>query len=102
MARLVHLHLQHGFADDTVTVSVNGVRAFEQHHISTSPLTALALATDVEAPDGDSTLEVAVPTRQLHGRVTLGDTPSGPEVLAANITDDHLVLTRHNAPISYE
>lgn len=102
MARAVHLHLQHGFAEDTVTIAVDGRPVFRRDHVTTSLLTALALVAEVEVPDGGATLDVEVPTRRLRQQVALHADGEGDAVLTANIVGGHLEIHRVRNTLEYE
>src|SRR6266542_5721498 len=64
MARLT-IHLQDGFADDTVLVRVNGVEVYRKSGVTTKLLLGYADVFDTAVPEGAAEIMIEVPSRDL-------------------------------------
>jgi hypothetical protein len=68
MATLV-IDLQEGFADDTVSILVNGQEVFHKKGVSTDYSIGRAEGIESQVPAGKSKVEVKLPARNLTGYV---------------------------------
>ena len=57
----LHVHLQDGFSNHRVTVSVDGRLASDKPNVRTRPQLGLADTVDLPVPDGDVTVLVELP-----------------------------------------
>jgi hypothetical protein len=62
MPRLT-IHLQTGFADDTVVVRVNGAEVYRKEGVKTSLLLGYADVFDCPVPEGTAHVDIEVPSR---------------------------------------
>lgn len=84
---LLHIALQEGFVKDSVIIRADQQEVFQQQTVTTRTQIGLAEWVEVTLPEGQTTLEVAVPSKgiaqtiplQLSGNVYLGIsiTPDG-------------------------
>ncbi|HUD41570.1 MAG TPA: hypothetical protein VMR06_06165 [Dokdonella sp.] len=87
MPHPLELHLQGGFAGQTVLVDLDGRRLAEVQ--ARTPLQlGLAHRLDLQADPGQ-TLTISVPARSLVSRYTIG---AGDEVVTVNLEDAGLVV----------
>ena len=85
MARLT-IHLQDGFANDSVVVRVNGNEVYRRDGVTTKLLLGRAEVFPTEVPEGSAEVEVEVPTRGVQSSFRIEVTPK---------THLGLVLTAH-------
>ena len=57
----LHVHLQDGFLNQRVTLSVDGRVACEKPNVRTKPQLGLAATVELEVPEGAITVEVRLP-----------------------------------------
>jgi hypothetical protein len=63
------ISLEEGFSNDTVVVAVNGVEHYRRDGVSTKLQVGVADVFEVEAADGEVSIEVALPVRGLTGHL---------------------------------
>lgn len=62
----LRVDLQEGFADDEVTVKINGSESLHRTGVTTKRMLGLATSSEIEVPDdGPVTVKVEIPTRHL-------------------------------------
>jgi hypothetical protein len=66
----LHIHLQEGFANDQVIVTVDGQTVFEAE-VTTNLMRGRAATFDAPVPPGTVTVEVQVSTRELRGAIDI-------------------------------
>lgn len=89
---LLHIDLQEGFADDTVTLQVNGKKVFSRECVTTRLLLGLADSVKSQVEKGLVTIEARVETRGIAKTIRLNvsaDTYVGVSVVNDRI--EHLV-----------
>ncbi|MBD2022194.1 hypothetical protein H6F43_18600 [Leptolyngbya sp. FACHB-36] len=77
---LLHIALQEGFVKDSVIIRADQQEVFQQQTVTTRTQIGLAEWVEINLPEGQTTLEIAVPSKgitqtiplQLSGNVYLG------------------------------
>lgn len=62
---VVKFDFQHGFANDTIILKVNGKEVLKKDDLSTDLRISLAESITIEVPNGQTKLEIIVPTKNL-------------------------------------
>lgn len=62
---VVKFDFQHGFANDTIILKVNGKEVLKKDDLSTDLRISLAESFTIEVPNGQTKLEITVPTKNL-------------------------------------
>jgi hypothetical protein len=70
----LHVALQDGFSNDTVSIKVNGREVFRRDGVSTSTQIGLAAAHEMSVDEGSVTVEVDLPARRLSSTNTVAVT----------------------------
>jgi hypothetical protein len=94
MARLT-IHLQDGFANDSVVVRVNGNEVYRRSGVTTQLVLGRAEVFATEVPEGPVDVEVEVPTRHVQSTFRIEALPK--THLALSLTADgvdHFVSTK--------
>ena len=97
---LVHVALQEGFSDDTVSVWVNDTQVAQRTNVTTRNQIGFADAVEFEAPEGEQRLEVRIENRSSVEATSVrvqGDTYVGVNVAR----DGHVVFEVSDAPFRY-
>jgi len=96
----VHVALQEGFVHDRVVVRINGADVADRPDVTTRNQIGLAEAVEVEVPRGETTVEVAVPERDLVGttRVTVEE---GTVYVGASIEQGRVELRAQREAFGY-
>jgi hypothetical protein len=69
------IHLQDGFADDSVVVRVGGCEVLNKRGVRTRLNLGYAEVVEAQVPEGRASIEVAVPTRNLRQAFDVEVTP---------------------------
>jgi hypothetical protein len=95
----LYIHLQEGFTNDLVIVRVNSTEVFRRPGVTTKLLLGYAEVFETEVPDGETLVEVEVPTRNLSGatRVRGADTP----YLGVSFDGDTIRFQESATPFGY-
>jgi hypothetical protein len=67
----ISIHFQDGFEDDAAEVLAGKSRILNLEHLKTSKLIGLADTKSIDLPEGVVELEINLPGRNLHKRVSL-------------------------------
>jgi len=94
MAR-IHIAYQEGFRNDEVVLRLDGKEVSRNSGVTTRLQIGLALAYELEVPDGPFELEVALPGR--YSSRTFRFDPSGPKYVGISVASDG-VLTHVVSP----
>jgi hypothetical protein len=88
------IHLQNGFDDDEVVVTIDGEERLHRHGVRTKRLLGLAEHTQIDVADGPISVTVSVPNRGLkhvmqiepgtERNVGISITPDGIRTMAQN------------------
>ena len=62
---VVKFDFQHGFANDTIILKINGKEVLKKDDVSSDLRISLAESFTIELPNGQGTLEISVPTKNL-------------------------------------
>ena len=84
----LHVALQDGFSNDTVSIKVNGREVFRRAGVSTRTQIGLAAAHEMSVDEGPVTVEVDLPARRLSSATTIavtGDVSLGVSVDRQNL-----------------
>jgi hypothetical protein len=94
----LHIHLQEGFANDQVIVTVDGQTVFEAE-VSTNLMRGRAATFDAPVPQGTITVEVLVSTRELRGAIDIDarDVP----YLGCGMRDGAIEFRPTDQPVPY-
>ena len=65
------IHLQHGFNDDEVVVTINGEERLRRQGVRTKRMLGVAEHTKVDVDEGPLSIDVSVPSRNLEQHVDL-------------------------------
>jgi hypothetical protein len=97
---LVRVDLQEGFADDRVSVRLNGVTAVESDHVSTrTQVSVAAVGQERELPAGRLEVVVDVPSRNLTGRLELP--LSADTYVGVSVEDGRISFRQSNEAFGY-
>ncbi len=91
------LHLQDGFDDDEVVVSVNGHVVRRLEHVTTRLLLGLAETLDLDVPSPRCRLDVDLPRRGLQAEADV----AAPAHVGASVCFGHLTLLVRDEPFGY-
>ncbi len=69
--RTLHIHLQDGFQNDHVQITVNGREVFNESDVTTMLLLGFAAQLEVDVDRRDTIVEVAVSDRGLENSIEL-------------------------------
>jgi len=89
MPRL-HVALQEGFENDTVSVRVNGAEVARRTNVTTKNQIGFADAVELEMPEGELDLELRIETRSLVGSTNVR--VDGPTYVAVSMARDGRVI----------
>ena len=67
----MRLDFQEGFGNDTVEILVNGNVVLQTEGVTTKRMLGLALATEIEVPDGTLDIEIKIPTKNLSKTISV-------------------------------
>jgi len=67
----MHIDLQEGFSNDAVEILVNGNSVLQAEGATTKRTLGLALASEIEVPDGTIDIEIRVPTKNLSKTISV-------------------------------
>jgi hypothetical protein len=84
------VELQDGFRDDTVVVSVGGSEVARREGVTTNLAISRADSIELAVDDGETDVEIEVPTRGISQRVPVE--VSGRTYVVASLAGDGLVL----------
>lgn len=87
-AATVHVHLQHGFADDRVEVHVGETEVFRSDGVTTSLLTGLAAEADIQVLPDETVVRVQIPSRGIDVEHAVGLTPCAEHWVGVGIEAD--------------
>src|SRR3989442_1310537 len=98
--QLLHIALQEGFFDDTVTILIDGKEVARRTNVTTKTQIGLAATVDLSLPPGPISLGISVrgrpPSEALPVELT------GPTYVGVSIqTNGHIVSTRSDTPFRY-
>ena len=62
---VVKFDFQHGFANDTIILKINGKEVLKKDDVSSDLRISLAESFTIEVPNGQAKLEITVPTKNL-------------------------------------
>lgn len=96
----LHIALQEGFVKDRVVVSVNGVVVADLPSVSTRNQIGFAESVELNVPDGQAQIVVAVPSRGLDSRASV-EGLGGTIYVAASIEAGRLRLSQQREPFRY-
>ncbi|WP_222273050.1 hypothetical protein [Modestobacter marinus] len=94
---ILALHLQDGFDDDEVVVSIDGDIFRRLEHVTTRLLLGYAETLDLDVPSPTCRLEVDLPRRGLRAGVDV----AAPAHVGAGVESGHLTLLVHDEPFGY-
>jgi hypothetical protein len=94
---MASIHLQEGFDDDTVVLSVDGLETVRLEHVTTRLLLGYAQIEHLENVGPRCRLTVDVTTRALVGEADI----DAESVVVVSIDGDRLVVTRPESPPMY-
>jgi hypothetical protein len=95
----LHVALQEGFLDDTVSIRAGDHEVLRREHVKTRVQTGYAGSGDVDVPDGPVELRVEVPSQRLASTVTV-DTAEAP-YLGVSIVGGAIRLRASREPFGY-
>jgi len=70
MAKL-GIDLQEGFENDEVVVTIDGQESFRHTAVRTKRVLGLAMNDTIDVANGKHAIEISVPTRNLHHKLTI-------------------------------
>jgi hypothetical protein len=68
--KTLHVSLQEGFANDQVTVAINGQQVLDEQ-VTTHPMHGHATSFEAQVPEGTVTIDLRVPSRNLSRSLTV-------------------------------
>jgi hypothetical protein len=95
----MHLDLQEGFNNDDVEILVNGNAVFRTAGVTTKRMLGLALATEVDVPNGALDIEIRVPTKNLSKTISV-ETSNTPN-LGISIDDGEIKIITSEKRFGY-
>jgi hypothetical protein len=89
-----------GFTNDVVTVSVNGREVMRLEGVQTIAMTGSAGSHRIQVPHGPLEVEVALPSRNLSGRINL--VASVTPYLVIDVSQGYVVFIKSAQAVGYQ
>jgi hypothetical protein len=98
--KLLHVALQDGFFNDTVTICINGKELARRSNVTTKTQIGLASVVELQVPPGHASLQVCVAGRPPSATLTV-DLTQPVHVGVSVGAGGEIVYTRSESPFRY-